>query len=192
MFSRGRLDFRPRSMGGALEIRKRFEQEVLPHLDLLYTSAFHLTGDKCRASDLCEKALLRAYSFFPDSSAASNCRVWLLTILFEVFRARSSSREQAASTQQLLPRGLDRQHIGTESPMRAPSEGFELQDLFQNLPQDYRVTLFLVDVEELSYADAAKVLEVPIETIRARVAYGRVLMRDVLRHSAVRARGHQR
>ncbi len=174
-------------MGGALEIRRRFEQEVLPHLDLLYTSAFHLTGDESRASELCEKALLRAYSFFPDSSAVSNCRVWLLTILFGVFRARSSSREQAAATQQPLLASVDRlrrgcrKSTGAESPVSAQSGGFDIQDLFQNLPQDYRLTLFLVDVEELSYADAAKVLAVPIETIRSRVPHGRALMGSALR-----------
>jgi RNA polymerase sigma-70 factor (ECF subfamily) len=70
----------------------------------------------------------------------------------------------------------------------ARSAGFELQDLFQNLPLDYRATLFLVDVEELSYADAARVLEVPIETIRLRVSHGRALMRNTLQHSPTRAR----
>lgn len=194
MFSRGRLDFRPGSMGGALELRKRFEEEVLPHLELLYRSAFQLTGDKRRASDLCEKALLRAYSSFPDSSAVSNCRVWLLTILFGVFRVRASSREQAAATRQQLPGSIERQcrasrnSTGAGCSVSARSAGFELQDLFQNLPLDYRATLFLVDVEELSYADAARVLEVPIETIRLRVSHGRALMRNTLQHSPTRAR----
>src|SRR5260370_30220542 len=80
--------------GGDLDIRKRFEGEVLPHLDALYTAALHLTGDKRRAADLCEKTVLRAYSLFPSSAAATDCRAWLLAILFGVFRARSPSHEQ--------------------------------------------------------------------------------------------------
>ena len=185
MFSRGRLDFRPGFSGGALEIRKRFERKVVPHLDLLYASAFQLTQDKRRAGDLCEQAVLRAYSLFPGLGAADNCRVWLLTILFEIFRARSSSGRQVAAIQQPLPESFDRMHRGRRNyrvdfPANAEAGCGEIQALFQNLPQDCRVTLFLIEVEELSYADAARVMEVPIETIRSRVSQGRALMRCAL------------
>ncbi len=184
-------------MGGSdLEIRKRFEREVLPHLDALYTAAFHLTRDKSRASDLCEKAVLRAYSFFPYSTAVTNCRAWLLTILFGAFRARSPSREQTTPTPQPSRGSVEHQRrgwrnsSGAQSLLSELSEGPAVQDVFQNLPQDYRVALFLVDVEDLSYEDAAKVLEVPIETIRSRVSRGRALMGCALRRS--RGREHSR
>jgi RNA polymerase sigma-70 factor (ECF subfamily) len=177
---------------GDLEIRKRFEQVVLPHLDALYTAAIHLTGDKSRAGDLCERAMLRAYRSFPGSSAVTNCRAWLLTILFGVFRAGAPSRAPTAATSQPLPGRVEQQRRGCRNPLEAESlwsgksGGPGVQDLFQDLPHDYRVALLLVDVEELSYQDAAKVLEVPVETIRARVSRGRALIGCALRPCAPR------
>ena len=177
-------------MGGNLEIRKRFEEVVLPHLDALYTAAFHLAGDKSRAGDLCEKAVLRAYRSFPGSSAVTNRRTWLLTILFGIFRAGAPSSERTAATPQRLPGRVEHQRrvcrdpAGAEFLLGGQRAGPAMQDLFQDLPQDYRVALLLVDVEELSYRDAAEVLEVPVQTIRARVSHGRALIGCALRRCA--------
>jgi RNA polymerase sigma-70 factor, ECF subfamily len=175
---------------GDLEIRKRFEQVVLPHLDALYTAAFHLTGDKSRAGDLCEKAMLRAYRSFPGSNAVTNRRAWLLTILFGIFRAGAPSRAPTAATPQRLPGRVEHQRRGCRNPSEAESllsgqsDGPGVQNLFQDLPYDYRVALLLVDVAELSYEDAARVVEVPVETIRARVSHGRALIGCALRRCA--------
>jgi RNA polymerase sigma-70 factor, ECF subfamily len=174
-------------MGGAVKNRRQFEREVLPYLDTLYAAAFHLTGDQRRAGDLCEEALLRAYSLFAGCGAASNRRVWLLTILFKISSVQSSSGEQAtAASRHLLPGRVERpggyrNSACASSPVNAKSGDFEIQDLFQNLPPECRLTLYLVDAEQLSYPDAARVLEVPIETVRSRVSHGRALMRCALK-----------
>src|SRR5882672_1513542 len=80
--------------------RKRFEEEALPHLDALYSMAMRLARNPDDAHDLLQETALRAYRFFDQFEAGTNCRAWLLTILFNNFRNgyRRTAREQPAAS----------------------------------------------------------------------------------------------
>ena len=86
--------------GTGADRRKRFEDEALPHLDALYTMAIRLARNPDDANDLLQETVLRAYRFFHQFESGTNCRAWMLTILFNNFRNgyRKSSREQPASS----------------------------------------------------------------------------------------------
>src|SRR5260221_13423249 len=86
--------------GTGADRRKRFEDEALPHLDSLYTMALRLARNPDDANDLLQETVLRAYRFFHQFEAGTNCRAWLLTILFNSFRSgfRRTAREQPASS----------------------------------------------------------------------------------------------
>src|ERR1700675_2131043 len=89
--------------------RKRFEEEALPHLDALYTMAVRLARSTDDANDLLQETVLRAYRFFYQFEPGTNCRAWMLTILFNNFRNgyRRSVREQPAASVEEFDRRVD-------------------------------------------------------------------------------------
>jgi RNA polymerase sigma-70 factor (ECF subfamily) len=171
------------------ERRKRFEAEALPYLDSLYSMAVRLVHNPDDASDLLQETVLRAWRFFDQFEPGTNCRAWLLTILFNNFRNgyRRSSREQPASSTadfdhlvESASLADDPKQVNPEAVVSARSMDREVEGAFNSLPDEFRSALLLVDVQELSYQEASQVLEVPVGTIKSRVSRGRTLMRQSL------------
>lgn len=161
----------------------------MPHLDLLFTTASYLTGNEHEANDLCQETMLRAYLSFHQYTAGTNCRAWLLTILRNLFLATRSRRrvEQVASTAEEFDRIVDRESLANDDASDTPetlmlkrSEDHAVQEALYNLPEDYKTALLLVFVEDLTYQEAAAVLEVPIGTVRSRISRARDRMRRAL------------
>ena len=179
--------------GTGADRRKRFEDEALPHLDALYTMAIRLARNPDDANDLLQETVLRAYRFFHQFQSGTNCRAWMLTILFNNFRNgyRKSSREQPASSAEEFERKVENESLRTDPAGSNPEailsvqgiEG-EVETALANLPGEFRDAILLVDVEELSYQEVSGVLNVPIGTIKSRVSRGRALLRDTLANFA--------
>ncbi len=173
--------------------RKRFEDEALPHLDALYTMAIRLARNPDDANDLLQETVLRAYRFFHQFESGTNCRAWMLTILFNNFRNgyRKSSREQPAASAEEFERKVENESLRAEAGGSNPEsilsqqgmEG-EVETALAGLPGEFREALLLVDVEELSYLEVSGVLNVPIGTIKSRVSRGRAMLREVLSNFA--------
>ena len=169
--------------------RRRFEEEALPHLDALYTMALRLSRNPDDAGDLLQETVLRAYRFFHQFEAGTNCRAWMLTILFNNFRNgyRKSSREQPAASPEEFDRKVETQSLRVDPAGSNPEallshkgmEG-EVEAALAALPEEFREAILLVDVEELSYQEVSGVLEVPIGTVKSRVSRGRATLRDSL------------
>jgi RNA polymerase sigma-70 factor (ECF subfamily) len=174
------------------EKRKLFEAEALPHLDALYGMAMRLAHNADDASDLLQETVLRAWRFFDQFQPGTNCRAWLLTILFNNFRNgyRRSSREQPASSPTEFEHRLETASLdnpGQESPETMLAERTmdrEVETAFNSLPDEFRSALLLVDVQELSYQEVSQVLEVPVGTVKSRVSRGRTIMRQALQDYA--------
>ena len=179
--------------GTGADRRKRFEDEALPHLDALYTMAIRLARNPDDANDLLQETVLRAYRFFHQFESGTNCRAWMLTILFNNFRNgyRKSSREQPASSPEEFERKVENESLRTDPAGSNPEamlsalgmEG-EVETALASLPGEFRDAILLVDVEELSYQEVSEVLNVPIGTIKSRVSRGRALLRDTLANFA--------
>jgi RNA polymerase sigma-70 factor (ECF subfamily) len=175
--------------GTSADRRKRFEDEALPHLDSLYTMAIRLARNPDDANDLLQETVLRAYRFFHQFESGTNCRAWMLTILFNNFRNgyRKSSREQPAASAEEFERKLEGESLRVDAGGSNPEtilsgqgmEG-EVETALAGLPAEFREALLLVDVEELSYLEVSGVLNVPIGTVKSRVSRGRAMLRDVL------------
>jgi RNA polymerase sigma-70 factor, ECF subfamily len=175
--------------GTSADRRKRFEDEALPHLDSLYTMAIRLARNPDDANDLLQETVLRAYRFFHQFESGTNCRAWMLTILFNNFRNgyRKSSREQPAASAEEFERKLEGESLRIDAGGSNPEtilsgrgmEG-EVETALAGLPAEFREALLLVDVEELSYLEVSGVLNVPIGTVKSRVSRGRAMLRDVL------------
>jgi RNA polymerase sigma-70 factor, ECF subfamily len=177
-----------KSVSGA-DRRKRFEDEALPHLDALYTMAIRLARNPDDANDLLQETVLRAYRFFHQFEAGTNCRAWMLTILFNNFRNgyRKSSREQPAASAEEFERKVEGESLRSDPATSNPEamlagkgvEG-EVESALAGLPAEFREAILLVDVEELSYQEVSGVLDIPIGTVKSRVSRGRAMLRDRL------------
>jgi RNA polymerase sigma-70 factor, ECF subfamily len=177
--------------------RKRFEDEALPHLDALYSMALRLSRNSDDAGDLLQETVLRAYRFFHQFEAGTNCRAWMLTILFNNFRNgyRKSSREQPAASSEEFERKVETESLRVDPAASNPESMLSVQGMegevetaLAGLPAEFREAILLVDVEELSYQEVSGVLGIPIGTVKSRVSRGRAILRDSLSAFA-RARG---
>jgi RNA polymerase sigma-70 factor (ECF subfamily) len=175
--------------GTGADRRKRFEEEALPHLDALYSMAIRLARNPDDANDLLQETVLRAYRFFHQFEAGTNCRAWMLTILFNNFRNgyRKSSREQPSATADEFERKVESESLRTnpagsnpEALVSAQGMEGEVESALKGLPGEFREAILLVDVEELSYQEVAGVLDIPIGTVKSRVSRGRALLREAL------------
>jgi RNA polymerase sigma-70 factor (ECF subfamily) len=171
------------------EKRRLFEAEALPHLDAVYAMAVRLAHNADDANDLLQETVLRAWRFFDQFQPGTNCRAWLLTILFNNFRNgyRRASREQPASATADFDHRLEATSLSQqpregnpEAAVSARSLDSEVEGAFNSIPDEFRSALLLIDVQELSYREASQVLEVPVGTIKSRVSRGRTLMREAL------------
>jgi RNA polymerase sigma-70 factor (ECF subfamily) len=175
--------------GSGADRRRRFEDEALPHLDALYTMALRLSRNPDDANDLLQETVLRAYRFFHQFESGTNCRAWMLTILFNNFRNgyRKSSREQPASSPEEFERKVEGESLradpaGSNPEALLSGQGMEgeVETALGGLPAEFREAILLVDIEELSYQEVSGVLNVPIGTVKSRVSRGRAILRDAL------------
>jgi RNA polymerase sigma-70 factor (ECF subfamily) len=159
--------------------RSRFETEVLPHLDALHRTALRLTRSEADADDLVQDAVLKAYRFFDHYEPGTNVRAWLLKILtnvfFSKFRRNTLDNEMKAlgegdpvadgwiSAASMGPR-RDPERI-MERPLLAASVARALEEI----PEDFRAVLILVDVEGLTYREVAESVGCPIGTVMSRL-----------------------
>lgn len=175
--------------GKALDRRQLFEREALPHLDALYGAALRLTRNEDHAHDLLQETMLRALRFFHMFEPGTNCRAWMLTILHNNFlnHWRRAGRERIARSAEEFELELEAQSFRTDQRYSDPEQMLSAQMVggligaaLDTLPADFRAVLTLVDVQELNYGEAARILGVPIGTIKSRVSRGRAMMRYTL------------
>lgn len=168
--------------------RERFDREVLVHLGAAHASALRLTRDADRARDLVQDAVLRAFRAFHTFTPGTNARAWLLKIVYSVF-VNQYHRARRAPDRQSLD-ALENEH-GFEPP--APSvpgrdpwqqDGWtvpEIRRALDRLADEYRLAVLLVDVDELSYEEAAEVMSCAVGTVRSRLYRARRQLADELR-----------
>jgi RNA polymerase sigma-70 factor (ECF subfamily) len=157
-----------------------------------------LTRDRDEADDLLQETVLRAYRCFYQFARGTNCRAWLLTILYNLFRTRyrRGRFEQLAATVEDFERELESNRLDQGAAPLSPedlladrAEAARLRRAVDALPVDFRETLLLVDLHELNYQEAARVLEVPLGTVKSRVSRARALLRVALAASAATKTG---
>ncbi|HYB91260.1 MAG TPA: sigma-70 family RNA polymerase sigma factor [Candidatus Binataceae bacterium] len=171
------------------EKRRLFEQEALPHLDAVYTMAVRLVRNPEEANDLLQETMLRAYRFFHQFTPGTNCRAWLLAILFNSLRTgyRRTSREQPASSADEFEHRLEAESLRGDLDQNNPEALVAtarmdpaIEAALRSLPEEFRSAVLLVDLEELNYQEVSEVLAVPIGTVKSRVSRARAMLRGAL------------
>jgi RNA polymerase sigma-70 factor (ECF subfamily) len=155
---------------------ERFETDALPHLRALYGTAYRMTRNAHDAEDLVQETFLRAYRGFDRFEAGTNIRAWLFTILHRVRTDAFRRAGRSPQTVEMIGEGP-----GVPAPQEALASGAEdIERALLALPEVFRMAVVLRDVEELSYAEIAGVLDVPIGTVMSRIHRGRALLRAAL------------
>lgn len=168
---------------------KALEQEMLASLEAVHRFALRLARNTSAAEDLVQETYVRALAHREQYTPGTNCRAWLFTICRNVFvkGAVRAAREMPVEDVELEAMAAAPIH-GTVSASDPSGTVFERADLddavreaLDKLPEEYRIVVALVDIEDQSYAAVAEILGIPVGTVRSRLFRGRrLLQRDLL------------
>ncbi|HWP34816.1 MAG TPA: RNA polymerase sigma factor [Thermodesulfobacteriota bacterium] len=154
-----------------------FARAVLDHLDALYAFARRLTRNAADAEDLVQETMLKGLRARRSFQPGTNLKAWLFTIMRRTFLDRVG-RPTLEGAESLLAA----QHGGDPEPaLLAAASRDALEAALSALPVAFRATVWLVDVEEMSLAEAADVLGCPVGTVKSRLSRARALLRLLLK-----------
>lgn len=162
----------------------RFRLVMLPHMDAAYTLARYLTKDASAAEDVVQEAFLRAYRGF-DGWRGDAPKAWLLAIVRNCFLSSIAATTSFAQTRDIddwsgvLPPELIEPQ-SPESLLADKHEAAMLRATVEQLPEPFRETLVLRELEELSYKDIATITQVPVGTVMSRLSRARQMLAEML------------
>lgn len=161
--------------------RQRFEDEAVVHLKAVYNAAWRLARSEDGARDLSQETMLRAYRTFDGFTSGTNARAWLLTILYSTFVNQYHHRRRRPEhvTFDELDAGAAPALASSEppaNPFGSTWSDAEIADAMAELPDLFREAVLLVDVEELTYEEAAAAQQCAVGTVRSRLHRARRLL----------------
>jgi RNA polymerase sigma-70 factor (ECF subfamily) len=166
----------------------RFEQDVVPFLGQLYPAALRMTRNPTDAEDLVQETSAKAYAAFHQFRPGTNLRAWLHRILANTFinsyRKRRREPRQASSGDfqdwQVPADPLAPQARSAEAEALDRLADSEILRALRDLPEEFRVAVYLADIEGYAYKEIAEIMGTPIGTVMSRLHRGRGRLRDKL------------
>jgi RNA polymerase sigma factor (sigma-70 family) len=181
----------PPSLDEASKVR-RFESLFVPHLDAAYGFARWLTRDERNAEDVVQEAFLRAFKSL-DSFHGENARPWLLAIVRNTYytslkRDQANGRsvsfdDETLSADDAALAALDAPGLSAEQLLQQQDARRLVNAALEELPEEFREVVVLRELEDLSYKEIAAIAKIPLGTVMSRLARGRKLLLQHLRHT---------
>ena len=172
--------------------RAQFEDTALPFTKTLYNQALRLCREPDDASDLVQETFLRAYRTFENYQAGTNSKAWLFKIMYSIFvnKYRKEQREPAkVPFEEAFHRGANEWANAPETA-RITRRSSDVEQALRDLPESFRSAVLMIDVDGLTYEEAAETLDCPVGTVRSRLSRGRkslfVTLQDYARQAGVK------
>lgn len=170
-----------------------FEKELLPHIDPLTTFAYHLTYNEEDAKDLVQETFLKAYKALDSYVEGTNAKAWLFKILknayINQYRKKSRRPTKVDFEEFIGYQDKEEASIAEYKDLRVEIFenllGDEVTVAINSLPIDFRTVILLCDVEGFTYEEIAKIIDIPIGTVRSRLHRARNMLKDKLKQYAI-------
>jgi RNA polymerase sigma-70 factor (ECF subfamily) len=168
--------------------RDRFQSQAEAVYPSLFGTALRLTRDREEAEDLAQEAIVRAYEAF-DRFDGENFKAWILRILTNLYINKYRRKKRVGHSVSLDDEESSYEPVGLaeELPDRQLLDemlGAEIEEALSQVPEIFRVAVLLSDLEGMTYDEIALATEVPVGTVRSRIARGRAILRRELERYA--------
>lgn len=163
---------------------KEFEQQTLPHMEVLYNYALRMTGNREDANDLLQETFLKAYRFWDKFEQGTNLRAWLFRIMkntyINLYRKVVKEPDKVDYDEIEGYYNLIRDQNSDDNDLQEKIFGQLLDDdvskALESLPEEFRTVVILCDIEGLAYEEIAEFIQIPVGTVRSRLHRGRKLL----------------